>query len=43
MSAIGIEVRVGIAMVGTVTARPPLDGALDSAGAGHGQGVLEGL
>jgi hypothetical protein len=41
MSAIRVKVGVGVAMVGTVTARPPLDGTLYSASASHGQEVFE--
>ena len=41
--AIRVKIRVSIAMVRAVATGPPLDGALDGAGAGHGQQVLERL
>jgi hypothetical protein len=36
-----VEVRVGIAVVSAMTARPPLDRALDGAGATEGEEVLK--
>ena len=36
-----VELGVGVAVVSTVSARPPLDGAFNGTCAGHGQEVLE--
>jgi len=41
VGVVGVEVGVGVAMVGAVAARPPLDRALDGAGAKDGKEVLE--
>ena len=42
MGTIGIEVGVGVAMVSTVTARPPLDRALNRTCASESEKVFEG-
>lgn len=43
VGVVGVERRIGVAMVGTVAARPPLDRTLDSAGASDREEVLERL
>lgn len=43
VGVVRVEVGVGVPMVSTVTAGPPLDGALDCARSCHCQEVLEGL
>lgn len=39
---VGVELGVGVSVVSTVSARPPLNRAFDGAGSSHGQKVLEG-
>lgn len=43
MSRVGIEVGVGVTMMGTVTPRPPLDGTLDGTSTSEGKTILERL
>lgn len=42
VGVVRVELGVGVAVVGTVAAGPPLDGALARAGSCEGEGVLEG-
>jgi hypothetical protein len=43
VSAIRIKVGIGVAMVSSVSARPPFDRTLDGTSTGHSQRILEGL
>lgn len=43
VGVVGVQVGVGISVMGTVTARPPLDGTLNSSSSGHGEEVLQWL
>jgi hypothetical protein len=43
MGTVRVEIGVGVAMVRPMAAGPPFDGALDGAGAGEGEKVLERL
>lgn len=43
VSVVGVEVGVGVAVVGAVASGPPLDGTLDGTCTCGGEEVLEGL
>ncbi len=43
VSIVRVKVSVGVAMMGTVTTRPPLDGAFDSTSTSEGEKVLQRL
>lgn len=43
VGSVGVEVGIGVPVVGTVTSRPPLDGALDGTSTGHGEEVFKRL
>ena len=43
VGSVGVEVGIGVPVVGTVTSRPPLDGALDGTSTSHGEEVFKRL
>lgn len=43
MRVVRVQLSVGVAMMGAMATRPPLDGALDGANTRQGKKILEGL